>query len=135
MWRVLVGLHRKITMSFMLVGHTKFSPDWCFGLLKQSFRRTFVSSLQNLADVVTQSADVNEVQLVGTQEGTPVVPMYDWTTFLGERCRKVPKMKSYHHFIFASSTPGVVTLKEFTDSKSNTYRILTHHRRQLVTNC
>ncbi len=51
--------------------------------------------------------------------------MYDWATFLGEQCRKVPKMKSYHHFIFAPSTPGVVTLKEFSDSKSSTYRILT----------
>ncbi len=50
----------------MLVGHTKFSPDWCFGLLKQRFRHTFVSSLQDLADVITQSADVNEVQFVGT---------------------------------------------------------------------
>ncbi len=27
------GLHESITISFMLVGHTKFSPDWCFCLL------------------------------------------------------------------------------------------------------
>ena len=29
-WRVLSGLHQSVTMSFMLVGHTKFAPDWCF---------------------------------------------------------------------------------------------------------
>ena len=26
-WRVLVGLNDEITLSFLLVGHTKFSPD------------------------------------------------------------------------------------------------------------
>ena len=35
LWRCLVGLHENITLSFMIAGHTKFSPDWCFGLLKK----------------------------------------------------------------------------------------------------
>ena len=69
----LAGLHRTITLSFMLVGHTKFSPDWCFGLFKQRYRRTFVSCLQDVVDVVNSSADVNMAQLVGTQSGEPVV--------------------------------------------------------------
>ena len=37
LWRVLTGLHRSITLSFMIAGHTKFSPDWCFGLLKKRY--------------------------------------------------------------------------------------------------
>ena len=28
LWRVMTGLHTEITPSFMVVGHTKFSPDW-----------------------------------------------------------------------------------------------------------
>lgn len=35
LWRVLTGLHDNIILSFMIAGHTKFSPDWCFGLLKK----------------------------------------------------------------------------------------------------
>ena len=27
MWRTMVGLHKKIALSFLIVGHTKFSPD------------------------------------------------------------------------------------------------------------
>ena len=77
-------LHRTITMSFMLVGHTKFSPDWCFGLFKQRYRCTFVSCLEDVVDVVNSSADVNVAQLVGTQSGEPVVPVYNWAAFLGE---------------------------------------------------
>ena len=33
MWRVLTGRHKNITLSFLLTGHTKFSCDWCFGLV------------------------------------------------------------------------------------------------------
>ena len=35
LWRVLTGLLNNITLSFMIARHTKFSPDWCFGLLKK----------------------------------------------------------------------------------------------------
>ena len=55
MWRVLNGKHNKITLSFLLVDHTKFAPDWSFDLLKQRFCREVVSSLDNLAAVVEAS--------------------------------------------------------------------------------
>lgn len=123
-WRVLARLHQSITISFLLVGHTKFAPDWCFGLLKQRYRRTFVSSLQDLEDVVEKSADVNTAQIVGTQEGQVVVSVYDWATFLGEHFRKVPQMTSYHHFTFTVSKPGFVTMKKFSDSESISFKLL-----------
>ena len=34
LWRSMTGLHTKITLSFLVVGHTKFAPDWCFRLVK-----------------------------------------------------------------------------------------------------
>lgn len=37
-------------------GHTKFSPDWCFGLLKKKYRRTKVDGLTDLVSVVNDSA-------------------------------------------------------------------------------
>ena len=46
------GLHRSIKLSFMLVGHTKFSPDWCFGLMKRRFRISKVDCLDDLVNVV-----------------------------------------------------------------------------------
>ena len=51
-WRVLAGLNERIEISFMIVGHTKFAPDWCFGLFKQRFRRTKVGCLADIARVV-----------------------------------------------------------------------------------
>ncbi|ELU14415.1 hypothetical protein CAPTEDRAFT_217555 [Capitella teleta] len=45
-WRVATGLHKSITLNFLVAGHTKFAPDLCIGLLKQEFRRHAVSSLE-----------------------------------------------------------------------------------------
>ena len=74
--------------------------------------------------MVSSSADVNVAQLVGTQDGGMVVPMYDGAMYLREPFCKMPGMKSYHHFSLSASTPGVVTVKEFTDSESSTFKLL-----------
>ena len=63
-------------------GHTKFSLDACFCLIKKKFRRTDVSLLDDLARVVNESAACNLCQLVGTQDGTTIVPSRDWAGFL-----------------------------------------------------
>ena len=98
MWRVLVGLHNSIKLSFMTAGHTKFVPDWCFGLLKQKFRQTKVDCLEDIAQVVESSASVNEVQPVGSQSGEVIVKNYDWTGFLPPNFEQVIQIKRQHHF-------------------------------------
>lgn len=52
-WRVLTGLNKTIQLSFLPVGHTKFSPDWAFGLFKKRFRVERVSNLQDVAEIIT----------------------------------------------------------------------------------
>ena len=42
LWRCMTGLHTMVTLPFLVVGHTKFAPDWCFGLVKRLYRRTKV---------------------------------------------------------------------------------------------
>ena len=118
MWRVMVGLHRQITLSFLIVGHTKFAPDWCFGLLKQRFPRTKVSSLRDLENVVNCSAEANVAQLVGTQSGEVVVPTYDWPVMFAGRLRKLKHLKQFHHFSTSSSAPGSVEVGVESDSES-----------------
>ena len=73
--------HTNITLSFLPVGHTKFSPDWCFGLFKQQYRLTKVGSLQNIAEVVNGLAECNVSQLVSREDGTTIVSTLDWTDF------------------------------------------------------
>ena len=74
---VMTGRHTKITLSFLVVGLTKFSPDRCFGLLKQKYRKTDIGTLDALAKCVDASAICNHTQLVGTSDGTLIVPTFD----------------------------------------------------------
>ena len=124
LWRVMVGLHHSITLSFLVVGHTKFSPDWCFGLLKQRFRRTKVGCLDNLVKVVDSSAGVNIAQLVGTQEGEKLVTTYNWAAYFARQFRKLKNMKRYRHFRFDAGTPGIVYVKTAADGNEEAFSLL-----------
>ena len=64
-WRVMSGLNKSITLSFLIVGHTKFSPDWCFGLFKQAYWRTNIGCLDDIVRVVETSAEANHAQNLG----------------------------------------------------------------------
>ena len=124
-WRVFVGLHTSITISFLLTGHTKFAPDWCFGLFKQTFRRTRVSCLDDIVGCVNSSTvtGVNMAQLVGSEDGQVFVPMYDWVSFLSTFFVKLQGIKKFHHFSVDAAGPGTVICKEFSDSPSVVYNL------------
>ena len=124
MWRVLTGLHHTITISFMVVGHTKFAPDGCFGLLKRTFRKTEVSSLSDIKQVIRSSSVVNECQLVGSQTGEVIVPVRDWADFLSPRFRRLTGIKKYYHFNFSTSFPGVVKLQLHSEAMEEQQRLL-----------
>ena len=114
---VMTGQHDQITLSFMIPGHTKFSPDWCFGLLKKRYRRTKVGGLTDLIDVVNQSAIVNAAQPTGSADGRVVVPTYDWLEFFMPYLKKVTGIKKLHHLRFKSASPGCVFVKERAGSE------------------
>ena len=124
MWRVLTGLHQSVSLSFMMVGYTKFAPDWCFGLLKRRLRREKVSCLDDLVRVVEASAEANVADLVGREDGTMYIPTYAWSSFLGPHFRKVPRLKQYHHITISCGTPGSVRLKLTADSEEEQLTLL-----------
>ena len=117
-WRMANHLHQTASISFMLAGHTKFAPDWCFGLFKRQYRRTFVSSLHDIEQVVNASSlsSINKSAFVGNENGDVHIPTYDWINFLKPHFKKVTGIKSNHHFMFSAGRPGIVTMKLFCDS-------------------
>ena len=114
-WRVLSGLNKSITVS-LIVGHTKFSPDWCYGLFKQLYRKSKIGCLDDIVRVV-KSAAVNCAQLVGTQDGRVLVPTYDWATFFDRpfRQRVLKGIKAMHHLQFTDAQPGYAFDKDSVD--------------------
>ena len=117
------GLHKSVRLSFMTVGHTKFSPDWCFGLLKQRMRHTKIDCLADIADVITKSAKVNEAQLVGSQSGEVIVKSYEWTGFLAPKFKRIKNITKQHHFEYTNDQ-GSITFREFSDSTNTDIKLL-----------
>ena len=137
MWRVQAGLHKEITMSFLLVGHTKFSPDWCFGLFKQLYRKTNVGSINDIAEVVKRSASVNHPQLIGEYDGTTHVKMYDWSNFFESHTIKsaLKGISKMQHFRFTADHPGYVFVKSSSDSPETKIKLFKRYNLETRQTC
>ena len=98
------GLNKTITLSFLIVGHTKFMPDSCFGLLKQRMRRTNIECLDDIVQTINKSACVNHTQLVGTQDGEVLVPTYDWLSFFAMYFKVGRDAKSHYQKLKCTPT-------------------------------
>ena len=109
-WRIATEVHQSIKYSFLIAGHTKFGPDHCLGILKKSYKVSYISSIYELARMVDTSSNtgVNKAQLVSTHDGRVIVPVYDWCTFLGQYFKKIANIKKFHNFRFSKDKPGVV---------------------------
>jgi len=126
MWRVITGLHEDIKISFLPVGHTKFSPDWCFGLLKRKYRKMRIGCLDDIHKAVHDSGSPNIAQLVGSQNGEIIVPMYKWSEHFEDVTIKtaLKGISRMHHFHFTSSAPGKVFVKDTLDDQERSISLL-----------
>lgn len=112
MWRVMTGLSKEVTISFLLVGHTKFAPDWGFGLFKRLFKKSNVATIQDIAEVVQKSAVVNHPQLIGDYDGSTYVKFYNWSNIFDDYTIAIKGITKFHHFRMSSCTPGYVFVRE-----------------------
>ncbi|XP_070300737.1 uncharacterized protein [Salvelinus sp. IW2-2015] len=124
-WRTMHKLHHSLDLHFLITGHTKFAPDWCFGLIEQRFRKARVNTLSEIAGVVKDSTvtGVSIPQLVGLEDGKVLVESYGWQQHLTPYFRPLPQFKQYQHFSFDALEPGVVVAKERSDSVGTRFQL------------
>ena len=117
-WRVLTGKHKRITYSFMVAGHTKFSPDGFFGLFKLKLKKSEVDDLEDLVNVVESSTNggYNNAQTI-YENGERKVFFHRWTEYLKNFFKPLSSILNYHHFIFNQEEPGVVYVKKSIDGE------------------
>jgi len=118
-WRIAVGLNKSCELNFMLVGHTRFSPDHFFGLIKRNYKCTRVSSLIEIAELVKNSTTClqNKVYIIGGEDTSKPFHYYDWAEFLCMYFKTVPQITSYHHFRFTKDDPNAVYVRQFANSE------------------
>ena len=127
-WRVITDRSKACELSFMIPGHTRFSPDRFFGLIKRRFRRSKVSSLSQIAEVVESSTTggQNQAYIIG-KESTRPFAYYNWSDFLSDFFTTIPHITSYYHFRCKSEHPGIVFVREFADSEEKEVTVLKHN--------
>jgi hypothetical protein len=127
MYRVIAGKHKSITLSFMLVGHTKFSPDGYFGLIKKRYRRSKVYTYDHLVDVINLSTTggFNTCQRYRDSQGREALQFRKWSTWLGKIFKKLPEITKYQHFRTDVNALGEIAVKESIDAKEETFALLT----------
>ena len=93
-----MGMHDSVEFSLMEAGHTKFNPDWHFGLWKVKWRNSTVETLDEIATSVTNSSrnHHNVPQLVDDDQKP--VKFFDWSSYLKQFFKPIPHLKTYHHF-------------------------------------
>lgn len=79
-----------LRISFLIAGHTKFSPDLLFSKIAQTYNRSDVFNTEELGDIVSRYANVT------IANGTMV---YDWRTLLS-KYSKLPGIRNLHDFLF-----------------------------------
>ncbi len=117
-WRVLTGKHKRITYSFMVPGHTKFSPDGFFGLFKLKLKNSEVDDLEDLVKVVNSSTKgYNIAQTIFDETGERKVFFYSWTKYLKTFFKPLQDISKYHHFIFNQEQPGTIYVQKSIGSE------------------
>lgn len=126
-WRVCKGMNKEIVLSFMPVGHTKFSCDWAFGLLKKKFRVSHVSCIEEVVGCIEKSTPVtkvNQAVSLGNEEGEVKIEVHDWLNFFKDNgAKKVPQITHYNHFQFSATKNARVTCKVDVDGNEFVHRI------------
>ena len=112
LWRVMAGLHKEITISFLLVGHSKFSSDWCFGLLKWLFTQHFGGDSWHSTTISYNYPRSTMVHLLY------ILQLYQpiWFKYKG--------ITELHHFRFTAEHPGSVFVKTFSDNGQKEINLL-----------
>ena len=118
MYRVLTGLHDKIELSFLIVGHTKFSPDGYFGLIKHHYRRSQVYTYDQLANIMESSSKSGHNVCVRLSKDIDCPVIYrDWSSWLSEYFKAFRGISNYHHFKIERENPSIIIVKERKDSE------------------
>jgi len=101
--------------------HTRFGPDWCFGLIKLT---NFISFRISACCQYFHTKRNQSQLIVDPVSKQTLVQVYYWKSYFEIYFRKVPNIISYHHLRFDATKPGLVFIKEFPSTAEKTIKII-----------
>jgi hypothetical protein len=105
---------KSIELCFMEPGHTKFSCDAHFGMIKKELKRSDVFDKFDLADCVRRSSQSNDTVMIRDHDGELQVPVYNWSEYFAP-LDSIPNLTDYCHFKFLGNFKILVRRNFMTD--------------------
>jgi hypothetical protein len=111
LYLIICGYYETIELNFMIPGHTKFSPDRNFGMIKKKYWKSTTERIDDFVKVVEESspAGLNKTQLYKNGHGFQYL---DIKGGLEKYYQKLPNIAKYRHFLFSADNLGVVKVQE-----------------------
>ena len=96
----------------MIAGHTKFSCDRYFDLIKKRYIRSKIDTIAGVSRVVLESSQGHNIpQLMKNSDGEHIVNCYDWVGYFESLAfRSIQKILKYHMFS-CDIHPGAIFVK------------------------
>ncbi|MCP3921994.1 MAG: hypothetical protein GY714_05335 [Desulfobacterales bacterium] len=135
LWRILNGLHEKITLSFMVKGHTKFSPDGYFGLFKIQYQKQNIDWIGDVVECAREASRDSIIPLpygISLKRKKPLFHFYDWKSFLSKFFKDIPEIASYSYFLFSNDSLGNLRLKKNPNDTEKTMLLLKNEHKRFT---
>ncbi len=121
-WCIATGIVDHIELKFMLKGHTKFSPDGGFGLIKKRYRCANVYTIEQVAGEVKQSTretERNDAIILKKED------FGNWKSMLEKFFTPLKGISTFSVFVFDSKYPlGEISVGKHEDDKFQVYNLL-----------
>ena len=109
--------NENVSINFLFTGHTKFSPDRNFGIIKFKFAKQNVDCHNDLIQLMNESSQ-NGFN-VAIQSKDPITKIRDikwasWDSFMKQYSKPIPGITKYHHFTTCKS--GEIKAQLIVDS-------------------
>lgn len=100
LWCIANDIFDHIELKFMIKGHTKFSPDGGFGLIKKHYRRANVYTIEQVADAIknsTRNTERNDAVILEEKD------FGNWKSSLQKFFSPLKGISNFAKFIFDKS--------------------------------
>lgn len=98
LWRVMKNKNKSIELNFLLTGHTKFSPDRNFGIVKTKFSKSIVDCHEDFIEVInTSSPNKFNIAVPSKDPKTKTRNVFwaEWDKHLQQYFKSIPNISKY----------------------------------------
>jgi len=119
------GRFEDVKISFMVPGHTKFTPDWLFSQIANRFNISDIFNIQDLLTIISACEDTTAIETLPKD-------YRDWKKILSGKYRSISNIQVYNFMSVEKANDTSIVLRAKTSSTKNNYETISNGSTRLV---